>query len=145
VKQVFLLALVVLPLACWASCPSGQTKDEAALVQLEQTWAKALEQRDGAAVGCILAAEFEDADPNGALHSRAEALANIPHRRPGSNKLSDLHPHVYGDFGYVRGLNTVVDPNGKVLARVRFTDIFVYRDGRWVAVAGQESLLSDTK
>ncbi len=119
-KQVFLLALVVLPLACWASCPSGQTKDEAALVQLEQTWAKALEQRDGAAVGCILAAEFEDADPNGALHSRAEALANIP-------------------------LNTVVDPNGKVLARVRFTDIFVYRDGRWVAVAGQESLLSDTK
>ncbi len=77
-KQVFLLALVVLPLACWASCPSGQTKDEAALVQLEQTWAKALEQRDGAAVGCILAAEFEDADPNGALHSRAEALAKSP-------------------------------------------------------------------
>ena len=97
-KQMFLLALVVLPLACWASCPSGQTKDEAALVQLEQTWAKALEQRDGAAVGCILAAEFEDADPN-----------------------------------------------GKVLARVRFTDILVYRDGRWVAVAAQESLLSDTK
>ncbi len=109
-KQMFLLGLVVLPLASWASCPSDQAKDEAVLVQLEQTWAKALEQRDGAAIGCILAVEFEDADPNGALHSRAEALANIPHRRQGSNKLSDLHPHVYGDFGYVRGLNTVVDP-----------------------------------
>jgi len=145
VKQIFLLASVVLPLACWASCPSDQAKDEAALVQLEQTWAKTLEQRDGAAVGCILAVEFEDADPDGNLHDRAETLANIPHRRPGNNKLSDLHPHVYGDFGYVRGLNTVVDPGGKVLARVRFTDIFVYRVGRWVAVAGQESLLSDTK
>jgi hypothetical protein len=145
VKQVFLLALAVSPLACWGSCPSDQAKDEAVLVQLEQTWAKALEQRDGAAVGCILAAEFEDADPNGNLHGRAETQANIPHRRPGSNKLSDLHPHVYGEFGYVRGLNTVVDPGGKVLARVRFTDIFVYRNGRWVAVAGQESLLSDAK
>jgi len=145
VKQIFLLASVVLPLACWASCPSDQAKDKAALVQLEQTWAKTLEQRDGAAVGCILAVEFEDADPDGNLHDRAETLANIPHRRPGNNKLSDLHPHVYCDFGYVRGLNTVVDPGGKVLARVRFTDIFVYRVGRWVAVAGQESLLSDTK
>src|SRR2546422_9553842 len=119
---MFLLALVVLPLACWASCPSGQTKDEAALVQLEQTWAKALEQRDGAAAGCILAAEFEDADPNGALHSGTEALANIPHRRPGSNNLSDLNPHVYGDFGYVRGMNTVVDPIGQCLARDLFSD-----------------------
>src|SRR5207237_4514971 len=143
--QVCLLAGGVLALGGCGPCPRVQTNGGAALVQLEQTWAKALEQRDGAAVGCILAAELEDADPNGALHSRAEALANIPHRRQGSNKLSDLHPHVYGDFGYVRGLNTVVDPNGKVLARVRFTDIFVYRDGRWVAVAAQESLLSDTK
>jgi hypothetical protein len=60
-------------------------------------------------------------------------------------KFSQLHPHVHDDFGYVRGLNAVVDPTGKVLARVRFTDIFVYRDGRWLAVAGQESLLTDTK
>jgi hypothetical protein len=58
-------------------------------------------------------------------------------------KFSQLHPHVHDDFGYVRGLNAVVDPNGK--ARVRFTDIFVYRDGRRLAVAGQESLLTDTK
>jgi hypothetical protein len=145
VKPIFAALMIFAPIACWASCPSGQAKDEAALVQIEQTWAKALEQHDAAAVGCILANEFEDADPNGALHNRAETMANVPHRRPGSNKLSELHPHVYGDFGYVRGLNTVVDPSGKVLARVRFTDIFVYRDGRWVAVAGQESLLADTK
>jgi ketosteroid isomerase-like protein len=137
--------MIFAPIACWAPCPSGQAKDAAALVQIEQTWAKALEQHDAAAVGCILANEFEDADPNGALHSRAETMANVLHRRSPGNKLSDLHPHLYGDFGYVRGLNTVLDSDGKVLARGRFTDIFVYRDGRWLAVAGQESLLADTK
>jgi uncharacterized protein DUF4440 len=145
VKQTFLLTLIVLPPACWASCPSDQPKDEVALVQLEQTWAKALEQRDPAAVGCILAIEFEDGDTDSNLHNRSETLGNLSRRRRGSNKLSQLHPHVHDDFGYVRGLNAVVDPNGKVLARVRFTDIFVYRDGRWLAVAGQESLLTDTK
>jgi len=144
VRSLFAALMIFAPIACWASCPSGQAKDEAALVQIEQTWAKALEQHDAAAVGCILANEFEDADPNGALHSRAETMANVHRRSPG-NKLSDLHPHLYGDFGYVRGLNTVLDSDGKVLARGRFTDIFVYRDGRWLAVAGQESLLADTK
>jgi len=39
----------------------------------------------------------------------------------------------------------VLDANGKILTRVRFTNIFAYRDGRWMAVAGQESLLSDAK
>jgi hypothetical protein len=39
----------------------------------------------------------------------------------------------------------VLDSDSKVLARGRFTHIFVYRDGRWLAVAGQESLLADTK
>jgi hypothetical protein len=37
-----------------------------------------------------------------------------------------------------------VDPQGKTVARVRFTDIYVYRDGRWQAVAAHESMLSET-
>jgi ketosteroid isomerase-like protein len=126
-----------------ANCPSPQLKDGNALVQLEQAWASALEVHDADAVGCILADEFQDTDPNGKLHGRAETLAQIPHRRPGKNVLSELDPHVFGDFGYIRGLATLVDGQGKTLAQVRFTDIYVYRGQRWLAVAGQESLLSD--
>jgi hypothetical protein len=36
-----------------------------------------------------------------------------------------------------------VDPSGKVVARVRFTDVFTYRDGRWQALAGHETLLGE--
>jgi ketosteroid isomerase-like protein len=136
------LALSSLPLF-GVPCPAPQAKADNALIQLEQSWAQALEAHDAEAVGCILAEEFQDADPNGNLHGRAETLAQIPHRRPGKNILSELDPHVYGDFGYIRGLATLVDAQGKTLARVRFTDIYVYRDQRWLAVAGQESLLSE--
>jgi len=135
-------ALFSFPLMA-ANCPSLQLRDGNALVQLEKAWASALEVRDADAVGCILADEFQDADPNGKLHGRAETLAQIPDRRPGKNVLSELDPHMFGRFGYIRGLATLVDGQGKTLAQVRFTDIYVYRGQRWLAVAGQESLLSD--
>ena len=133
-----MFALFALP--TFAACPQ-QPKDANALIQLEQAWAKALEMHDADSVGCILAEEFQDADPSGKLHDRAETLAQIPHRRPGKNILSELDPHGFGDSGYIRGLATLVDAQGNTVARVRFTDIYVYRDHRWLAVAGQETLL----
>jgi hypothetical protein len=39
----------------------------------------------------------------------------------------------------------VLDASGKEIARVRFTDVFVYRDGRWQAVAGHETLMPEEK
>ncbi len=126
-----------------ADCPKNQPKDGSALIQHEQNWAAALARHDADAVGCILADDFQDVDPDGKVHDRTETLAGIPHRKPGTNQLSELTPHVYGDFGYIRGLATLVNGEGKTVARVRFTDVYVYHDGRWLAVAGQESLLKE--
>ena len=125
-----------------STCPASQPKDETALGQLEHSWAKALEEHDSTTVSCILADEFEDADVHGQLHHRAETLARIPQRTPSQNHMEDLKAHIHGDFAYVRGLNKVTDPSGKPVAQVRFTDIFVYRDGRWQAIAGHETLLT---
>ncbi len=54
-----------------ADLPNPSAKDGNALIQIEQSWARALEVRDADAVGCILADEFQDADPSGQLHNRA--------------------------------------------------------------------------
>ena len=142
-KRAFWFTLLICPFA-FGGCPTGQTKDEGALIKIEQSWAQALDQRDSDAVGCLLAQEFQEVDLHGMLRDRGENLASVIHRQPGSNQLSELHPHVYGKFGYVRGLNTVIDADGQPRAKVRFTDIFVYREGRWLALAGQESLVSET-
>jgi ketosteroid isomerase-like protein len=136
-----LLALTLSALA--ADCPKNQTKTEAALIELENNWAAALSRKDVAAVACMAADEFEDADVDGSLHSRSQMLEHIPNRKPGVNHLSEVRAHVEGNSGFTRGLATLVDASGKVVARVRFTDIFTYRDGRWQALAGHESLLGE--
>ena len=45
--------------------------------------------------------------------------------------------------GQVTRFQPRYDASGKVIARVRFTDVFTYRDGRWQALAGQETLLGE--
>ena len=140
VKTLIVLLLTLPALA--ADCPKNQPKTEAALIELENTWAAALSRKDADAVACMLADEFEEADVDGSLHTRAENLAKVPNRKPGVNHLSEMRAHVEGNFGFTRGLATLVDASGKVVARVRFTDVFAYRDGRWQALAGHESLLS---
>ena len=140
---IFLASLGLSVTAKAVNCPTNQPKTEVALVALEHTWAEALSHRDADAVGCLLADEFEDADVDGSLHSRTETIAKIPNRKPWTNRLTELRAHVDGNMGFTRGLNEIVGPDGKVVARVRFTDVFIYRDGRWQAVAGHETLLGE--
>lgn len=132
------------PLAHGLSCPS-QAKDEAALVQAEQSWARALQQQDDSTLACILANEFEDADPMGALSDRQTVLLRT-RTKPGSpHELSDLHAHVYGDFGYIRGVAVALGANGQPRMKIRFTDVYLYRDGRWQCVAAHESSFPQPK
>lgn len=137
-----LCVLLLCPLAIAVPCPTGQPKDGDGLVQIEHTWARALEQRDTAALACILADEFEDIGPDGRLSDRATKLAKAAERNAVHHGLSDLRAHIHGDFGYIRGLASATDPQTKIVMQVRFTDIYIYRDGRWQCVAGQESLVS---
>jgi len=136
-KSVF--PLLLLCSLAHAVCPTGQPKDQATLVQVEQVWLQAAEQHDVAALGCILADEFEEADFAGSLIDRSAMLASAAHPSTAHSELSDLHAHVYGDFAYVRGLGVTRRDDGKPSVKNRFTDIFVYRDGRWQCVAGHES------
>jgi ketosteroid isomerase-like protein len=145
VKTLIVIATVFfIPGSAFAAdCPKDQPKTESALIELEHRWADALTHKDADAVSCILADEFEDADVDGSVHSRAEALANIPQRKPRTNRLTEMRAHVEGNSGFARGLNEILDPEGKVVARVRFTDIFTHRDGRWQALAGHETLVGE--
>jgi hypothetical protein len=139
------VCLLILPLSApAANCPANQPKTEAVLLEVEHHWADALTHKNSDAVSCLLAEEFEDADVDGSLHTRAEALAKIPQRRLWTNRLTDMHAHLLGgEAAFVRGLNEILDPDGKAVARVRFTDIFTYRDGRWQALAGHETLVGE--
>jgi len=135
-KIVFSL-LLLCSSAHGATC-LGQVKDEAALVQIEHTWVRAVEQHNPAALGCILADEFEEADFDGSLINRSTMLASATKPSNSHDELADLHAHIYGDVAYVRGIGMHIE-NGQPTGKTRFTDILAYRDGRWQCVAGHDS------
>ena len=141
VKQI-LWILLLCPAAGAVACPTGQPKNQAALVEIEKTWARALEEHDINALNCILADEFEDADAQGKLADRSAVIAKAATSRAVHHELSDLHAHIYGDVAYIRGMADATDTQTKAITKVRFTDIYVYREGRWQCVAGHESLVS---
>ncbi|HLW52855.1 MAG TPA: nuclear transport factor 2 family protein [Candidatus Angelobacter sp.] len=130
--------LLLCSLAHAAACTTGQKKDEATLIQIEQTWVRVAEQRDMAGLACLLAAEFEEATFTGQVVDRAQMLAP-PAGDGGSHvELTEMHARVYGNVGYARGLAVIRHGNQPPVKNL-FTDIFVYRDGRWQCVAGHES------
>lgn len=135
----FVFSLLLLcPVAHGVTCPTGQAKDEATLVQIEHTWVRAVEQHDAAALGCILADEFEEADFDGSLINRSTMLASAAKPSNGHDELADMHAHIYGDVACVRGIGVHME-NSRPTGKMRFTDVFVYRNGRWQCVAGHDS------
>jgi len=144
----YLLAVLALCGAMMAAdCPK-QPKEASALSETEHNWAQSLEKRDVTILGCILANEFQDVGVSGALSDRAATLAKAGEAATGPARhhgLSELRPVVQGDFGYIRGIAAVVDGEGKTLARVRFTDVYAYRDGRWQCVSGQETFIKEAE
>lgn len=116
---------------------SGDTQQ---LLELEQRWLVAGERRDIPALQKILADDFVDVSYQGKLRSKADHLATT--LAPGKSRqtLEELKVRLYGDTGIVNGLDQVVTADGSATYEIRFTDVFVKRDGRWQAVSAQETL-----
>jgi ketosteroid isomerase-like protein len=116
------------------------------LIQLEQRWVEALERRDAVAVGAILADDFVDTTYRGERRTRRQALDGLTSRSRAdtTQRLSDLGVRLYGSVGIVTGVNTVTGRNPDFTVRVRFTDVFVRRNGVWKAVSAQETLEGNT-
>jgi hypothetical protein len=62
--------------------------------------------------------------------------------RPYSQHLQDIEVQLHGAMAIARGLNEIKERDGRVVMRIRFTDVFVYRHGSWQAVAAQETPVS---
>jgi hypothetical protein len=137
----FLFAAAALPAAASGCSTLRQTRNVAGVIAAENAWVRALTTRDTKTLSCILAPGFMDMAWNGQLHSRAEVLASLPKRPANGIKLSNMKVELTGDRAIARGMNTATKPDGSPLARVKFEDIFQYRDGMWRALTAQETLL----
>jgi ketosteroid isomerase-like protein len=121
--------------------PAGNWKlDKASAMSFDQKWLDILDRKDTAALNCILADDFADTSRKGELRLREQVLRELPQRQGQyQQKLGDLDAQLYGDTAVVRGVNIISDRKGTEVLRIRFTDVLRFSDGRWLAVAAQET------
>jgi hypothetical protein len=106
------------------------------LTLIEQQLTDAYKNGKCDAWGAFLAPEWSVIHITGATITRDEALATC--RKPTapieSATIEVMSVRSYGDFAVVTGRTTFVVGGSSPLT-VRFTDVFVRRDGRWQVVA----------
>lgn len=114
--------------------------DREALILLENDWLA--NEHNAAKLEDILAADFVHPVLTGNFLTKQQHIFYTSKYAPPpnlKNRFGDLSVRVYGDVGIVNGIVVTSDENGKDVNKSIFTDVFVYRDGRWQAVNAQEN------
>ena len=126
-----------------AAYPAGIWKpSQYSALQFEQTWLDTLNRKDTAALDCMLSANFADTSRKGGLRLKAQVLRELTQQREQDHyqqKLTDLIADLFGETAVVHGVNVISDKQGQVVLRIRFTDVLYYFEGRWLAIAAQET------
>ena len=132
-----LRALVLLAVACVslsAAPRQSASTAEQQLIEFRQQLNEAMARRDRAFLDRSWADEFYCIHSNGVGRTKAEDLpALTPNTNPvNPTTFDELKARIYGDVGIVTGRT-----NQQGATPLRFTDIFVKRDGRWQMVGCQ--------
>jgi len=115
------------------------------LIVLEHLWNEAQVNRDQRALEGMIADSFVDTEWDGDVSERGKFLADIkdPQFKPTLVSIQDLKVNLYHNAGVVTGVyHTKGSYNGKPYDHLgRFTDTWIFADGKWDCVASHTSLL----
>ena len=138
VVVIALLVVAVLPAA-----PQQASAVADSLIALEAERGQALLRADTAALSRMIGADFVEISRLGQLRSKAANMADIGSGRMKllSVKYDSLAVRLYGDVAVMTGIadNTGTYGEFPFSGRIRYMRVFVRRDGRWQAVAMQQT------
>ena len=109
------------------------------LQAMEQAWLDAEKNNDAAAFEQIVADDWIAVNPDGKSQTKAERAAEIKTAHVVSATLGDMRVRVFGDTAVVTGTDdeiTMTDGK-KSNDHYVWTDVFLKRNGKWLAVASQ--------
>ena len=119
--------------------------DDQTLRDLENQWTEAFKARDQQKLNRILANDFIFTDDEGKVYDKPQYIEVVMKMiEVESYEIDDIITRVYGDTGVVAGRWTgKFSIEGKAASGAfRFTDTFVRRQGRWQAIAAQDTRIS---
>jgi ketosteroid isomerase-like protein len=144
-----LVSIAALTVTGQATSKKGSSKEERAredLIQLERDIGKANVNRDHAFFERVEADEFIFTDSGGGITTKREDVESVkgpanPDSKLLSYEVDDLKVMLYDKTAVVTGRSTLkgVNKGQEWTSQSRFTDVFVWRDGRWQIVAGHSS------
>jgi hypothetical protein len=103
----------------------------------EARWLKAITDGDVATVEQVLGPSFKHVNAEGQFFDRATEIASTE-KLPFTMNPSEQMIDIAGDTAVIHGVNTLIQDGG-VVARERFTDVFVLQNGNWMALSAQET------
>lgn len=149
-KRVIIINFLILASLSIASAQTNrpgkaeQTKN--ALMQLERDIGKANVERDYAFFERVEAEEFIFTDAGGGVTTREQDLAGVkqppnPDVKLVAYDVDEMKVTLYDKTAVVTGRVTTkaVVKGNETMNQSRFTDVFVWRQGRWQLVAGHSS------
>lgn len=120
-------------------------QDEREILRVEAAICHAFEVGDAAYLRTALDPRFTLVDSRGAVTDLAQNLAEVEAREPRYREFRnhDQSVRLYGDAAIVTGITSIKGTAGgdAFQADFRFTDTWVYRDGRWIMAASHASRL----
>jgi hypothetical protein len=137
---------LLVALSAFAQTPKVVSYSEPAkLIALERMWNQAQIVRDATAIANMIGDKFVDTEWDGEVSDRGKFLADFadPKFQPSAMSIDDVKVEMYETTAIVTGnYRTKGTYGGKPYDHLgRFTDTWVFQDGRWLCVASHTSLL----
>jgi ketosteroid isomerase-like protein len=134
-KLIFIVALL------WSSS-LGQ--DDSRVIAMENAWNRAELHNDAAAVRLLLADDFVMTTAEGSQLNKQQIVASVLDNsyRPDALESSDMVVHQHGTTAVVTGMyhERGSDKGKPYEQRGRFTDTWMFIDGRWQCVGSHFSV-----
>jgi hypothetical protein len=133
-------------LCAYAQTPqAGSSTEPAKLVALERMWNQAQVSRDASAIASMIGDRFVNTEYDGEVSDRGKFLADFadPKFQPSIMSIDDVKVMMYATTAIVTGsYHTKGTYGGKPYEHFgRFTDTWIFQDGKWLCVASHSSLL----
>jgi uncharacterized protein DUF4440 len=116
-------------------------QDREALIRLNRNYIRSVDEADTAWFDANLASDFFNTNPDGTLIDRAAFIAQIGRGSTVKNiREHDVVIRLFGDFAIIHARTTYQKPDNSV-GGGRYTDDWLFRDGRWQCVSAHVTRL----